>query len=431
MRKWTPMSAPNMRSLGRFRFVDLFAGIGGFHLALEQLGGTCVLASEIDPDCQLVYGRAFPTTPLVGDIRDISRRPQAIPEHDVLAAGFPCQPFSKSGFQLGLRDRIRGTLFFEIMEVVRARHPRFVILENVRNIAGPRHRDTWRTVVQSLREEGYAVADNPLVFSPHRLSPELNGAPQVRERVFILAAYVGASGNASLPPAIKSEALARWSPRNWNILDYLDDDKDIPDIDRYRLREQELHWLEAWNDFIQRLPREQLPGFPIWVGAFKRRPDVGHDIPGWKANFNSKNAALYREHKKWIDRWVREWKVRNFPPSRQKFEWQARGMEPDIWQLVAHLRPSGIRVKPPTYLPALVAITQTSIIGSRRRRITPREAARLQSFPDDFELHPIDAIAYRQLGNAVNVGVAKYVARALMDGGAAAWAEQQPLRLVS
>lgn len=99
-----------------------------------------------------------------------------------------------------------------------------------------------------------------------------------------------------------------------------------------------------------------------------------------------------------------------------RLEWQARGWPRDLWQLVMHMRPSGIRVKPPTYLPALVAITQTSIIGSRRRRLTPREAARLQSFPEDFRLHPVDAVAYKQAGNAVNVGAVMHVTRALLDG---------------
>lgn len=422
-----------MRSQGLptgFRFVDLFAGIGGFHLALGNLGGTCVLASEIDRECQLVYRKRFPETPLVGDIRTLSARAGAIPEHDVLAAGFPCQPFSKSGFQMGLRDQTRGTLFFEIMEIIRARHPRFVILENVRNIAGPRHLDTWRTVILSLREEGYAVSDDPIVFSPHLLSPDLEGAPQIRERIFILAEHFGEATGTWLGPVVRNEPVAGWSPKRWRIEDVLEHDDSIPDIDRYRLRPDEKLWLDAWNDFIQRLPREQLPGFPIWVEAFKRRPNVGGDIPDWKANFNAKNSALYVEHHNWIDKWIRHWKVRKFPLSRQKFEWQARGMDPDVWKLVAHLRPSGIRVKPPTYLPALVAITQTSIIGSRCRRITPREAARLQGFPDHFELHPTDAVAYRQLGNAVNVGVAKYVARALIEAPSG-WVQQEPLRLVS
>src|SRR5207249_2223056 len=116
--------------------------------------------------------------------------------------------------------------------------------------------------------------------------------------------------------------------------------------------------------------------------------------------------------------WIRDWKVAKFPPSRQKFEWQARGFDPDVWQLVIQLRPSGIRVRPATYLPALVAITQTSIIGSHRRRITPREAARLQGFPNDFELHANDSAAYKQLGNAVNVGVARFLAQQLLDSRA-------------
>lgn len=421
----------NVRSQGGFRFVDLFAGIGGFHLALEGLGGTCVLASEIDADCQMVYRARFPDVRLVGDIRDLTRSERDIPEHDVLAAGFPCQPFSKSGFQLGLRDRTRGTLFFEIMEVIRARHPKYVILENVRNIAGPRHRDTWQAVVMSLREEGYAVADEPLVLSPHLLPPEMGGAPQVRDRVFILAEWVGGPAKAGLPRLMNLESIRSWSPRRWRIEDYLDDDLGIDEIQRYHLKPEERRWLEAWNDFLQRLPREQLPSFPVWVDAFRLRPEVGRGIPEWKADFNRKNAGLYREHKTWIDSWIKYWRVRRFPASRQKLEWQARGWEPDIWKMVVHLRPSGVRVKPANYLPALVAITQTSVIGSRRRRITPREAARLQSFPDDFDLHPVDAVAYRQLGNAVNVGVARFAAQQLMAGLVTSREWQQELGLVS
>src|SRR5438876_12048760 len=97
MRQWRAMD-PNMRSKpSTFTFLDLFAGIGGFHLALADLGGTCVLASEIDEECREVYGRRFPHTPLAGDVRELARDPHTIPDHDVLAAGFPCQPFSKSG----------------------------------------------------------------------------------------------------------------------------------------------------------------------------------------------------------------------------------------------------------------------------------------------------------------------------------------------
>ena len=114
-----------------------------------------------------------------------------------------------------------------------------------------------------------------------------------------------------------------------------------------------------------------------------------------------------------IDEWAEEFGVFTdlFPPSRRKLEWQAQDT-PSLWETVMHLRPSGIRAKRPTYLPALVAITQTSIIGERHRRLSPREAARLQGFPDwfDFGDQP-DAKTYRQLGNGVSVGAVWHVLR--------------------
>ena len=97
--------------------------------------------------------------------------------------------------------------------------------------------------------------------------------------------------------------------------------------------------------------------------------------------------------------------VKDFPPSRRKLEWQAQDIG-SLWDCLMHFRPSGLRAKPPTYVPALVAITQTSIVGKKRRRLAPREAARLQGFPDEFSFagQP-DAKTYKQLGNGVNVGV--------------------------
>lgn len=403
-----------------FTFVDLFAGIGGFHLAMQSLGGECVMACEIDPDCQKMYERNFDTVP-VGDIRDLSPDLREVPAHDVLCAGFPCQPFSKSGYQRGINET-RGTLFYEILRILEARRPRFAVLENVRNLAGPRQRETWETIIRNLRLLGYRVSDEPAVFSPHLLPPGVGGRPQVRERVFILCEFVGQDASEE---DLRGEVLVQnqpvndWDPHHWRIEDYLDNDEDIANIEAYQLRDDECRWIEAWDDFVRIIDDDSLPGFPIWVDEFKTAPDLWDGMPKWKRTFHIKNSEFYVRHKGTIDEWIEHHDVRAFPPSRRKFEWQARlwqdtAEKRDLWDLVMHLRPSGIRVKPPTYLPALVAITQTSIIGSRRRRITPREAARLQGVPEQFELHPTDSVTYKQMGNAVNVGAVQHVARALL-----------------
>lgn len=412
--------------------MDLFAGIGGFHLAMNQLGGECVWASEIDPDAAKVYASNFDLEP-DGDIRDVTENPdvdlvEVVPEHEVLCAGFPCQPFSKSGFQRGINET-RGTLFYDILRILKERRPQFVILENVRNLAGPRQRDTWETIIRQLRGLGYRVAGEPAVFSPHFLPPELGGRPQVRDRVFILAEHIGEGHPDDAydnPVLVERAPVGGWDPNRWRIEEFLQHDDEIDDAATYAIRPEEREWIEAWHAFVQRIDDDYLPGFPIWVDAFRPEPVIPAGTPRWKANFLRKNSAFYGEHRATIDAWLEEFPVRSFPLSRRKFEWQARSWQPyakdrDLYDLVLHLRPSGLRVKPPTYLPALVAITQTSVIGSRQRKITPREAARLQGFPDSFELHPNDAAAYKQFGNAVNVGAVAHVAQALFDASPNGW----------
>ena len=426
-----------------FKFIDLFAGIGGFHSALSDLGGDCVLACEFDEHCQIVYKSTFPNTKLISNIREITRNDieddnstrnlkeikSLVPDHDVLCAGFPCQPFSKSGKQKGILDKARGTLFFDIMQIVKAKHPKYLILENVRNLTGPKHSETWKLIIESIREEGYTVSGIPTILSPHLIPKELGGAPQVRDRVFIAATLNGKNE----PLYIERESYKHnHNPDNWNIAEYLLPDNTVSQsesLSNYRLTQEELTWLNAWDYLVSKLDSNTLPGFPIWADALTSNPIIEDDMPLWKKNFLIKNSNFYITNKKFLDKWKNiVWKPANkkiveFPMSRQKFEWQARKAFPTkknrtIKSLVLQFRPSGIRVKPASYLPALVAITQTSIVGpnirdgiKHFRKITPIEASKLQGIDGSiFKKAGVpDSVAYKQLGNGVNTGVVKYV----------------------
>ena len=438
-----------------FKFIDLFSGVGGFHHALSspEFGGECVLASDIEETCKQVYLSTWPEMKnggWVGDIRSLTLNEDGtdktmkvvdklVPDHDVLCAGFPCQPFSKSGAQLGTLDSTRGTLFFDIMTIVKAKRPKFLILENVRNLAGPRHRETWATIVEAIRELNYRVSDEPVVFSPHLLPPELGGSPQSRDRVFILATRIDSKETGlEQEPLLERAAISGWDTSNWNIEDYLQNESEILNLDNYKLRREEIAWINAWDAFAKGIPDETLPGFPIWVDAFTPKPEIDAGMPSWKVDILIKNSDFFNRHRTFIRSWLRHswiegegYRVGDFPASRRKFEWQARSAQPiradrDLWKLTLHFRPSGLRVKPATYLPALVAITQTSIIGTRRRRITPVEAARLQGLPDwIFERAGVDdATAYKQAGNGVNVGVVKFVARTLFSDAGLTWGQE-------
>lgn len=450
----------------KFRFIDLFAGVGGFHAALKAYGGECVYAVEIDKQAANVYEANWghPALGNITDDADEDRGVMNVPEHDVLCAGFPCQPFSKSGAQRGM-DETRGTLFFNIASIIRAHHPKIVLLENVRNLIGPRHQHEWDTIIEVLRDEGYNVSDEAAIFSPHLLPPAMGGAPQVRERVFITATHapdLAARYNelgGPVPVTMMSNALpkeptldfvwdeemrrqfngelfpARSLTDGWHLEDLLDDAHNVPGCE---LTDTEMHWINAWNEFVKimrpLMGDRHLPGHPIWADAWldfpeaKRikwsaktirvpqrvtRPTIDESLPTWKQSHLAKNYDMFARHYEAIIPWAHYWGVftDTFPSSRRKLEWQAQGAK-SLWETVMHLRPSGIRAKQATYLPALVAITQTSIVGPRERRLSPRETARLQGLPDSF-IFPDqpDSATYKQMGNGVNVGAVWHVFR--------------------
>ena len=379
-----------------FKFIDLFCGIGGFHQAMKSLGGECVFASDIDDDCRKTYEANYGIVP-VGDITKIDAAD--IPAHDVLCGGFPCQAFSKAGNRLGFDDLTKGTLFFDICRILEYHRPQYALLENVRNLASHDHGKTWRIIHDKLEELGYNLLPEPVIFSPHYV-----GIPQHRERVYIMCVRKDVGDVSTF--VLKDEQMKPCS-----IDSILQDDNEISNIEEYRISSDMENLIDLWNEFLQKIKVKKLPGFPIWS---ERLCDLNPNedltqYPTWKQNFIRKNNELYINNREFIDEWIIRAKQNPlFFGAKAKLEWQAGQTEhPNIWNQIFQLRPSGIRVKVNTYFPALVAIVQTSIIGSRKRFLTPRECARLQSFPEDFQPDVKQQQAYKQLGNAVNVECVK------------------------
>ena len=163
------------KTLKNYTFIDLFAGIGGFHMALSSLGAKCIFASEWNKESQEVYQKNFNMLPQ-GDITKINEND--IPDHDILCAGFPCQAFSISGKQLGFADT-RGTLFFDVARIVKAKKPKIILLENVKNFEKHDNGNTLKVVVKTLEELNYNV------FYKVLNSADFN-VPQKRERIYFV-----------------------------------------------------------------------------------------------------------------------------------------------------------------------------------------------------------------------------------------------------
>jgi DNA (cytosine-5)-methyltransferase 1 len=276
----------------------------------------------------------------------------------------------------------------------------------VRNLASHDHGNTWKVIHDSLDEAGYNVIDEPVIFSPHYI-----GVPQHRERVFIMCVR---KDIGKLPPFYFNESTIP----TCSIDDILLNDDEIPNLEKYQLKPEQIEWIDNWNTFIQNIKCDKLPGFPIWADSLCDLMD-NHmvadwdKLPKWQQNFIIKNNELWKNNKEFIASWIKEAsKCRLFFGAKAKLEWQVGNVEnPNLWEHIMQIRPSGLRVKPGTYFPALVAITQTSIVGKRKRFLTPRECARLQSFPDTFQYDDKDAQAYKQFGNSINVGLVELFAR--------------------
>lgn len=241
-----------VKSKKKYRFIDLFAGLGGFHLALSDLGQECVFASELKEDLRKLYAVNFPGSRIEGDITRIE--PADIPAHDILCAGFPCQPFSLAGKRQGFMDeKDRGNLFYNILDILRFHRPRYVILENVSNLKGHDGGNTWNTIRRELEAIDYFVAE-PAILSPHQF-----GIPQHRRRIYIVC-----------EDAAKGHLEHFHFPKPTNAPCDINEILTPEARDYLPIKAETRHQLAVWQEFINQLVSHggTLPAFPIWAMEF-------------------------------------------------------------------------------------------------------------------------------------------------------------------
>jgi DNA (cytosine-5)-methyltransferase 1 len=455
------------------KFIDLFAGLGGFHKALSELGHDCVYASEIEPRLQELYKENWGIMPS-GDIKDIvENNIDSIPKHDILCAGFPCQPFSKAGKQEGMMDIDRGTLFDEIVKIIKHRHPKYFILENVPFIQNHNNKSTWDYIVKRLERKlsnGLRYEIDHKEYSPHQF-----GIPQHRKRIFIVGCLKGLDH-------FSFDEIDKFKANPLDIRQFIDEN---PEGAR-KVPKRYMECLNLWQEFIDNIPSEvKLPGFPIWgmefgatytfedvVPIYMRVGDLGKQkgnfgislknltkkeqlkllpsyartkrkFPDWKKKWIIQNRNFYKENKKYVESVVRE--IAKLPSqSWQKLEWNVGNAERVISNYILQFRASGIRIKKADCFPSLVVpSTQIPIIGWQSRYITKEEGLKLQSL-EGLKLFDNENESFQALGNAVNANLVRMIAEnlikqkkpimpslngAIINGGAIAHTNHQSIEI--
>jgi len=310
----------NRKFLRGTTFIDLFAGLGGFRLAVESFGGECVFSSDFDKNVADLYETNFGER-LAGDITKIAAK--TIPPHDILCAGFPCQPFSVAGKQVGFADT-RGTLFFDIVRIAKQHKPKLLFLENVKNFVRHDNGNTIRVVTKTLELLGYTVYYELLNASNY-------GIPQTRTRVYILAFRNDLN--------VTDFCFPKARPTRTTLEDLLDSDQSELEVDiDYEL-------VANYETLVIGLPKR-----PVRIGQ------IGLGRQGERI-YHPKGHAI-----------------------------------------TITAASGGIGGKTGLYL-----------IDGRIRRLSPRECARLNGFPEWFKLYKRPTVAYKQLGNSVVVDVLQHI----------------------
>ena len=439
----------------QYKFIDLYAGLGGFHQALSSLGHVGVWASEYNLNLRELYAKNFPGTPIEGDIFKVDI--DSIPDHDIICGGFPCQPFSRAGYMKGFADESKGNHFFRILDIIDSKSkiqkpPKYIFLENVETLLKHDNKNTYKVISNCLEERGYEIASK--ILSPHEFN-----VPHHRRRLFIVGVLKTKGG-------LKSFDFPKPLDLNATTIDSILDKsmKPLPG-ENLDLKDEPVAVIKMWQDFIENFPEDKkLPGFPIWshewgatypfeshtpssvpLGILKssigihgikitgnsreeiiskyipRYAQKGDLFPSWKKDYIRKNRNFYTENKIYIDDFLRRHpEMYAFDFSWQKLEWSCQGAPRTFEDKILQFRPSGLRVKLDNWAPALTTVrTQNVYIPRLGRKLSLREIAKLQSMeleylPDIYDGKFIPNGGYRAFGNAVNVDVVRLIAKELL-----------------
>ena len=302
-----------------------------------------------------------------------------------------CQPFSNGGNKKAFDDD-RGLLFDEIMRIAKIKKPRFMFLENVKNILTVSNGEVLEYIKNKIKSTGY-------VLQIFQMSPHNYGVPQQRERVYFVCVRNDIYNNSPI-------VLEPYNEEPLDFTKILQKPSEIDD--KYKLKGDILNVLEAWDEMIKVFEvGEKISPTILIHDYYKTYTDEEFEnLASWRKDYMIKNRPLIEKYKPQFDAWYN--KHRELLNKREiygKLEWQVGVIKENdsIFNYFSQIRQSGIRVKKAQHFPTLVAISQIPIYGKEKRYITPRECARLQSFPESYIIHKDDKKSYKQFGNSVNV----------------------------